>query len=372
MNQSGTRIKSYCRSYPMIQEEMNGKELFMMMKQHPHFSCVVVGNKAGKLIGLIMRDTVFQRYANRFAAELYDHKSVLSFMSEEPLVLDLRISAEEMIDHALSRKDETFNECVVITDEQEYIGILTIRDLMNIARDIQQDLMKSRNDVIHESELKLRHVEDAVVRVRNAVLKNTKGIVQLTAQTQAGNASYHNISISYGAVHEQIAKQQEYADEQLHSIHDIEGLISTIRDLAERSNLLSLNAAIEAAHAKEHGLSFRVVADEVRKLSLQTTGVASEVTELLNAIRDKIEESVVLTDRSAQYIESGKDDIRHGEEALSATELTARQMEWIANEIGESASEASNVAEAVRLSLTYLHNSELGIRNEDRLISSLS
>ncbi|WP_211749792.1 methyl-accepting chemotaxis protein [Paenibacillus sp. Marseille-Q4541] len=356
MLNSGTEVKSYCRMFPMITEEMNGKGLFTMMKQKPELTCVVVGDKDKKVIGLIMRDTVFQRYANRFSAELYDHKAVTFFMSKEPLILDLSISADKIIDYALSREDETFNECVIITNKQEYIGILTIRDLMNMARDIQQDLMKSRSHVIHESEMKLRHVEKAVFSVRNAVQKNTIGITQLSAQTQAGNASYRNISLSYSAVHEQITKQQEYAVNQLHSIHDIEGLISTIRELADRSNLLALNAAIEAAHAKEHGLSFRVVADEVRNLSIQTTGVASLITELLDAIRDKIEESVVLTEQGVKYIESSKEEIRQGQEALSATGFTAQQMEFIGNEIGEAASEAANIAEAVRLSLTNLQD----------------
>jgi methyl-accepting chemotaxis protein len=122
-----------------------------------------------------------------------------------------------------------------------------------------------------------------------------------------------------------IAEKIVNLSEQSQAIGDI---IATVNDLAEQSNLLAVNAAIEAAKAGEHGKGFAVVAQEVKNLAMQSKQATAQVRNILGEIQKATTAAVLATEQGSKAVETG---MKQSSEAGESIRLLSISIEESSN-----------------------------------------
>jgi methyl-accepting chemotaxis protein len=226
----------------------------------------------------------------------------------------------------------------------------------------------------------LNKIRNNLTELINAIQEKTSSLSTVsqqlnTAAHETGQASQQIASssqhVASGAAEQSnglknTAHQMNTANDKIVELgkrsKEISNIVSTINDIADQTNLLALNAAIEAARAGEQGRGFAVVADEVRKLAEKAAASTGEIAELINNIQRDISDTIESIGHGSNAIEETAriaDENSSSAQQLSASseEISAQVEEMVAS--AQSLSEMSaDLAKATQIFKTTTHATE--------------
>ncbi len=160
---------------------------------------------------------------------------------------------------------------------------------------------------------------------------------QIVSETIQGMQEIANVVRESG---ESVTKLAESADQ-------IGEIVSIIDDIADQTNLLALNAAIEAARAGEQGRGFAVVADEVRKLAERTGKATSEITEMIKGIQVDTNAAVISMEKGVKEVEHGRELTDKAGSSLNEIVTMSDQVVNMMQHIATASEEQSSAAEQI-------------------------
>ncbi|MCK9202361.1 MAG: methyl-accepting chemotaxis protein, partial [Gallionella sp.] len=184
-------------------------------------------------------------------------------------------------------------------------------------------------------------VEQMTVSI-GSVADSTEEVRRLSgdslARTREGNESAAGMIREVRRVEETVKQVAASVEEFVQSTRSIAGMTKQVRGIADQTNLLALNAAIEAARAGEQGRGFAVVADEVRKLAEMSSRSAGEIDGVTAALSEKAE-------RAEAAIESGLTSLHA---TLAHIDRVTGMLDQAGNSVGEASHGVNDIAAAVR------------------------
>lgn len=256
---------------------------------------------------------------------------------------DLRQRLKVATNDELGQASEHFNT-LLHSLEKMIEGINeTSREVLNASRNSNHKLLELDKNCQQSSVY-----SEQVEQVTQLILDSTKQIRgQIDQSVENVNAVENNVGISL----KQMKELSHHANDVTSEIIDIQGhikalsgkssemlsMVDVIKNIADQTNLLALNAAIEAARAGEAGRGFAVVADEVRTLATQTQKSAEDITQML----------IANAESSNEFSERIHKTVGHTEQMTESVTVTEQAMHQICNEISNVMTTTQSVDESV-------------------------
>ncbi|WP_367986673.1 methyl-accepting chemotaxis protein [Vibrio sp. NTOU-M3] len=239
-----------------------------------------------------------------------------------------------------------------------------VKVVTNELSTVSQDIVSGASSQADKASLIATAAEELSLTISEVAQQGNSTFEEARRSEESATQGRTVISDMVGSI-QQVSIQMGEMSGQMNELgahgEQIGSVIKVIEEIAEQTNLLALNAAIEAARAGEAGRGFAVVADEVRALAERTTKATQEVGGIIQSIQSGTQEAVTYTDENCRLVEVGVSQSTGAVNALDEIVSGAANVQAMVNSIATAAEEQTAVTKEIASDITAI--SDISVRS---------
>ncbi|MDH5445135.1 MAG: methyl-accepting chemotaxis protein [Gammaproteobacteria bacterium] len=209
-----------------------------------------------------------------------------------------------------------------------------------------EQVATAMNEMATNAEKVAEHAQSAAGKASDAEQKTSEGMGIVTSTEQ----DIQHLASEITRANEVIQRLHSHGEE-------IGSIVLVISDIAEQTNLLALNAAIEAARAGEQGRGFAVVADEVRSLASRTQESTNEIKNMIERLQEGTNDAVQAMEASQERAKLGVEQSQITGQTLQSISISISEINQMNTEISQAISQQNQVARDIDMNITSINQS---------------
>ncbi|WP_276896124.1 methyl-accepting chemotaxis protein [Helicobacter japonicus] len=326
------------------------------------------------VFGIIIAVIIVRTLRKLLGGEPYTASNIVTKIANGNLTDSVGYKGEDSMLASIAMMQHKLKEIVefiIHSSNKISDAAMQVANTSHKAQDAAHIQMKSSSDITD----KIGQMNQSVIEVSNIAKQTEENSIKSVEVSTKGVEIINITAHEIGKITEMIGSSADKIRSLQQQSVEIGGSAELIAEIADQTNLLALNAAIEAARAGEHGRGFAVVADEVRKLAERTASTTTEIANMITLIQENIGSSVSSIEAIVPQIDKGQklilDSVQTLEEIQSQAQDSLQKAKMVASSSSKQEDTMESISQDMQDIVTLSQETRTALENAAHTIDEL-